>query len=209
MQYAAGARQVVLLAFQPPATASASCPTPKSAAWCWQGGEVSLEVRAQGCNLAGIADQWELSGEVGHRSSRNLLAGWRLPRAGGTDFMVSVGGGTARLHCPGWCLQQHAGVGHSRFKGRLLVLLYSVHHLYQHQLVALKYTWLSQGSGARAGVQAAVRGVPHTGQGTHAQHLWQGQLIAVVEALQPQLLWLASAHAHDLKYKLLLGMTNC
>lgn len=55
----------------------------------WQGGEVSLEVRAQGCNLAGIADQWELAGEVGHRSSRNLLAGWRLPRAGGTDYMVS------------------------------------------------------------------------------------------------------------------------
>lgn len=60
----------------------------------WQGGEVSLEVRAQGCNLAGIADQWELAGEVGHRSSRNLLAGWRLPRAGGTDYMVSAWAGT-------------------------------------------------------------------------------------------------------------------
>ena len=39
-------------------------------------------------NLFGVADQWQLSAEIGHRSSRNFLAMFRLPRAGGGEYTV-------------------------------------------------------------------------------------------------------------------------
>jgi hypothetical protein len=63
-----------------------------------QANEGLVQANLQLRNLLGAADQWRLSGEYGHRSSFDFAALFRLPRARGGDWTVSMcvcGGGYA------------------------------------------------------------------------------------------------------------------
>ena len=55
-----------------------------------QANEGLVQANLQLRNLLGAADQWRLSGEYGHRSSFDFAALFRLPRARGGDWTVSM-----------------------------------------------------------------------------------------------------------------------